>query len=277
MSSLVPSPSHRTRRAQDLFIYGGQQPTVTDCVPNDEGLPNVLVLNYYGEQFILGGTDPDGETAESGVVSERSDFTEGALALDADGDGDVDLVVVNYGGFYTRHEGGALSLRRDRSRAVVTLDADGDGGLDLYIVNDGAPNELFLSAPNDADLFRKVSGGDATAGAGVYNPWQVPNYPTYSCRTAPMPVPLRWRLGGGGRSGRDWVHINPRTLCNKLCLEVGQVRDGSPNFCIAQAQYNGQGFEGSSSSFMFFCIDWIQAPALGLTRGTIIRNTPSIW
>ena len=95
-----------------------------------------------------------------------------AVVFDADGDGDDDIFIVNYGSenrlFYQRpsHEvdwngednpfegvvfwpetdhPGDLSERSDYSVNAVALDANGDGHLDLYVLNVVYGNELLIN------------------------------------------------------------------------------------------------------------------------------------
>ena len=75
-----------------------------------------------------------------------------AVAVDLDGDSDLDLYVLNVGNnellinngaaeFSSVGSGDAVATDRD-SRAALVGDFDGYGGPDLYVINYNARNEL---------------------------------------------------------------------------------------------------------------------------------------
>ena len=107
----------------------------------------------------------------TGDAVKRTDVSLGAVAFDADGDGDQDLFVANYGqknelllndglGNFTAVTTGDAVKRADNSTGAVALDADGDGDQDLYVANSyGQKNELLLN--DGLGNFTTVTTGDA--------------------------------------------------------------------------------------------------------------------
>lgn len=157
----------------------GQGVTAGDA--NGDGRDDLVVLNWGPNELYLnrgGRFDAAGE--ELGLARADEWSVSGAF-LDADGDGDLDLYVVNYlvsppavhrqmglpGGFpgyahpdrfdgvadrfYVNEDGRfvdrteAAGLRRPSGKGlgIVPTDIDLDGNVDLYVANDSTPNFLF--------------------------------------------------------------------------------------------------------------------------------------
>ena len=152
-------------RMADLFIT------------NLRGEMNILFLNTGAGQFVDG-------TAGSGLGAASLPYTGfGAVAIDLEFDGDLDLVVVNgrvkrgaplpgavLGSFWNdyaepnqifqndgagqfteiSHRGGLFTSRIEVTRALVCGDLDNDGDLDLLVTNCGGPARLYRNeGPRD--------------------------------------------------------------------------------------------------------------------------------
>jgi len=146
--------------------------------------PNLLFRNDGGK-FTQVKDGPDGGSWKDAKGEEHASWSTGAAWFDADGDGDLDLLVVNYVHWtpetdvprqlvegakaYTRPEfyegdGPRLYLQEDghfrdateesglgatkvkgKSMAACLDDFDGDGRTDIFIANDTVQNFLFLA------------------------------------------------------------------------------------------------------------------------------------
>ncbi len=92
------------------------------------------------------------------------------VALDADGDGDMDLAVLGWQerwllmndgtGVFTQVEAGDFDERSEWAAALTAFDADGDGDMDLAVVEEhgSLPNRVYL---NDGHgRFTRIDAGD---------------------------------------------------------------------------------------------------------------------
>jgi hypothetical protein len=138
-----------------------------DVVAGNGGTSRLFLNNSASQSFDgIAGTD----------VTADADQTY-ALALgDVDGDGDLDVVVGNWGqpnrlylnnGTASPFEGVAgtdITRDADNTRAIALGDVDGDGDLDVLAGNANQPNRLYLNN-GTADPFDGVNGTDITADA----------------------------------------------------------------------------------------------------------------
>jgi hypothetical protein len=102
--------------------------------------------------------------------------SEGAVWLDYDNDGDLDLYIAVWGDenrLYSNDGGGSFSTvpgdheDTGNGHGVACGDYDNDGDLDLYVTNYGNPNKLFR---NDSGVYVDVTDavvGDTNNGSGV--------------------------------------------------------------------------------------------------------------
>ena len=149
--------------------------TGTDFVAN---MPidkyNILYLNDGSGNF---------QQSQLGDVSTRKHYSVGVVTGDFDGDGDMDIFVVNKFqsvdnellinngfGIFTRALGGDATKAATSARAVVSCDIDGDGDLDIYIRGD--PPVLLLN--DGTGNFTQASDDVIGDIQGDYEPWSLP-------------------------------------------------------------------------------------------------------
>ncbi len=177
---------------QDLYFVTG---TWTRNVSDNEGrdlrgkLTNRLYRNDGRGGFI--------DVTESSGAGGNGIFSSGCSAADYDNDGDVDLLVLNYGPniLYQNNGDGTFTDVSKKSAlndarwslSAVWLDYNGDGWLDVYVANyllydDGKFRDFYpaagypgpLSYGGQADaLYRNNGDGtftDVTREAGLYKP-----------------------------------------------------------------------------------------------------------
>jgi enediyne biosynthesis protein E4 len=176
----------------DLYVVNGQ--TLEEAASGRGGEPNQLFRNLGGGRFE--------EVTEAAGVGDRG-WGGGAAAADYDDDGDVDLLVTNFGAnvLYRNNGDGTFSDVTARagvsdsrwSTSAAFGDVDGDGFLDLYVCNYIAFDPAILDKldpkyclwrgvpvmcgpnglPGEADaLYRNRGDGsfeDVTRTAGVYD------------------------------------------------------------------------------------------------------------
>lgn len=137
---------------------------------DSDGDLDLVVGNYNWPDrlYLNNGTPSPWQGVDPVDLSTSPDNTQ-ALALgDVDRDGDLDLVVGNFGQptrLY-RNNGTAnpwrgerpidISTARDRTEAIVLGDVNGDGDLDLVVGNFGQPSRLYLNN-GTADPWRSVT------------------------------------------------------------------------------------------------------------------------
>ena len=157
----------------DVLWVTGARTMYTNSGPQQEKQPNFLLKNNGTGWFY---TPDEEELVWPGTLGTSS----AAVAGDFDGDGSIDVFIVNSkeqnqlvlndgnGKIFSAstNAGDATALSRD-SRDVVAGDFAGDGDLDLFVVNMKEVNELFLN--DGSGHFTAVYEGDAVESNGMSN------------------------------------------------------------------------------------------------------------
>jgi enediyne biosynthesis protein E4 len=114
--------------------------------------PNALYRNLGGWRF-------EDVTARAGVAAEGR-YSTGCVLVDADGDGDLDLILAALGGpnalflndgtgRFTEQGADAGLTSAAGSTTIAAADVDGDGDLDLYVANYKAYTTLDRMSPQE--------------------------------------------------------------------------------------------------------------------------------
>lgn len=118
---------------------------------NGDGLPDIVIGNTgEGARTFVWLNDPDKpgylKNSPAGSVPDNHDEVQSVKLFDADGDGDLDMVLgtetppsrlyFNDGkGKFTEKEGALQTSEPLHSREVIVFDADGDGKEDIFFAN----------------------------------------------------------------------------------------------------------------------------------------------
>ena len=137
-----------------------------DMFAGNEGGPNFLFQNQGDGTFE--------ERAAAAGITDASHTVRGATTLDADSDGDFDLVYGNWEGphrLWLQQSDGTFSLATptdmeepSRIRTVIAADFDNDGFEELFWNNIGEPNRLFRQTEQG---WQSVDMGDALEPDGL--------------------------------------------------------------------------------------------------------------
>jgi hypothetical protein len=131
---------------------------------------DLFCVNEHGPNFLFRncGNGTFDEVAVEFQLADPDEDGRGVVALDADGDGRLDLCWGNWDGphrLMVRHVDGTY---RDRAspalampgpvRTVIAADFDNDGWEELYFNNLGEPNRLFAAAAGRGDAASRLPG-----------------------------------------------------------------------------------------------------------------------
>ncbi|XRB24266.1 ABC transmembrane type-1 domain-containing protein [Pseudoscourfieldia marina] len=120
-----------------------------------DGDDDILVVNLDAKNELLRNDGGGVLTAvTTGDAVNRTDRSYDAVVFDLEGDGDDDILVINFkgknellrndgGGVLTAVTTGDAVLRFDDSNGAVVFDLEGDGDDDILVLNDGEKNELL--------------------------------------------------------------------------------------------------------------------------------------
>lgn len=162
-----------TRTGADDFTNAG---TVFGLAPfdadgdGDIDLATANSVETTGQANRLFHNDGNGRLtlADAGDFDDPVLDTRAVVAFDADGDGDSDLAVANWGaanalylnngqGSFLQIQAGSFDDPIRQTAALLAFDADGDGDQDLVVGNAGAADELHFN--NGAGVFSQTDAG----------------------------------------------------------------------------------------------------------------------
>ena len=145
------------------------------ALPVGDGPMDMFAGNENGANFLF-QNQGDGtfeERAATFGITDASQTVRGATTLDADGDGDFDLVYGNWRGPHRLwlRDGDAFTLATpsemespSKIRTVIAADFDNDGYEEIFWNNIGEPNRLFKQTP---DGWESIDMGDALEPDGL--------------------------------------------------------------------------------------------------------------
>jgi enediyne biosynthesis protein E4 len=150
---------------------------------NNDGNPDLCVVNWYGQNNLLYKNDGGGNFTfmSSSIISNDGGFSETCSWGDYDNDGYLDLYVTNSdppfnnylyrnngSGDFIKMEGGIEVTEAFTSRGVNWIDFDNDSEQDLFITNENnQKNSLYTNG--GFGVFDKVTTGDLVNDVG--NSW----------------------------------------------------------------------------------------------------------
>jgi hypothetical protein len=149
---------------------------------NNDGKPDLCVVNWYGQNNLLYKNDGGGNFTfmSSSIVSNDGGYSETCSWGDYDNDGYLDLYVTNsdppFNNFLYRNNGSGDFIKMDSaivvetftSRGVNWIDYDNDGEQDLFITNENnQKNNLYSNG--GFGVFEKITTGDLVNDVG--NSW----------------------------------------------------------------------------------------------------------
>ena len=149
---------------------------------NNDGKPDLCVVNWYGQNNLLYKNDGGGNFTfmSSSIVSNDDGYSETCSWGDYDNDGYLDLYVTNsdppFLNYLYRNNGSGDFIKMDSaivseaftSRGVNWIDYDNDGEQDLFITNESnQKNNLYSNG--GFGVFQKITTGDLVNDVG--NSW----------------------------------------------------------------------------------------------------------
>eukprot|EP01051_Picozoa_sp_SAG22_P005924 SAG22_NODE_369_length_11597_cov_4.374848_1_plen_3338_part_10 len=147
-----------TATVGDAVARSDRSTAVSFGTINGDDFPDVFVCNYAGPNQLMFNDGAGGLVAiTTGDAVARTDRSNGAGVADLDGDGTLDVFVINWaeqnqlllndgtGVLVATTEGDALA-RADKSKSLALADVDGDFDVDIVVTNWQQANELLLNS-----------------------------------------------------------------------------------------------------------------------------------
>ncbi|MCB0721240.1 MAG: VCBS repeat-containing protein [Ignavibacteriae bacterium] len=141
---------------------------------NNDGNPDVCVVNWYGQNNLLYRNDGSGTFTfmNTSIVSTDGGFSETCSWGDYDNDGDMDLYVTNsdppFNNYLYMNNGSSDFIKVDTgiavsetftSRGITWIDYDNDGDEDIFVCNENnQKNNLYENM--GSGYFVKITTGD---------------------------------------------------------------------------------------------------------------------